>query len=239
MGGMHLLGRSRLAQAPAVTVQAIDPPSDEAALARGAHIANAISLCTDCHGQSLEGAVFMDEPPIGRVVAPNLTGGQGGIGGTYTDEDWIRAIGHGVGGDGRTLVIMPSNAFARLSDNDLGALVAYLKSVPPVDNELPAREIIFPGTIFMGVLGYGELPVSLIDHNTVQTVSDPVPGDAAAQGEYLSHIGGYTECHGARLAGRVEENGPPQASWATGMKLISSTHFGQEPPRKVRALIPK
>ncbi|MCB0155012.1 MAG: c-type cytochrome [Anaerolineae bacterium] len=209
VGGLHFLGSSRLAQAPAVAVTPLDIPTDEAALARGQHLAEVVSLCSDCHTENFGGQVFIDEAPIGVVTAPNLTSGQGGVGASYTDEDWVRAIRHGIGADGRTLVTMPSNAFAHLSDEDLGALIAYLKTVPPADNDLPERAIMFPGTIIFGVLGYGSMPVSLIDHSAVASVSAPPEGVTAEYGGYLAEIGGCTECHGANLAGLTDPNGPP------------------------------
>lgn len=209
VGALHFVGSSRLASAPDVPVQMIDIPTDEAALARGEHLANVVSLCSECHDVGLRGKIFINEAPIGLIAAPNLTSGKGGIGGNMTDEDWIRAIRHGVGYDGRTLAVMPSNAFAHLSDEDLGALIAYLKTVPPIDNELPARDIMFPGTILFGVLGYADMPVSKIDHNAVASVSAPPEDVTTEYGAYLTEIGGCTDCHGAKLAGLTDENGPP------------------------------
>jgi mono/diheme cytochrome c family protein len=208
-GVLHFAGSSRLAAAPAIAVTVPDTPADEAALARGKHLAAAISLCEDCHQDNLRGQIFIDEAPIGLIAAPNLTAGAGGVGAAYDDEDWVRAIRHGVGGDGRVLAVMPSNAFAHLSDDDLAALIAYLKSAPPVDNELPARNIMFPGTILFGVLGFSSLPVSVIDHDAAQAVSAPPEGVTAEYGGYLAEIAGCTECHGANLAGLTDENGPP------------------------------
>ena len=210
VGGLYFTGNSRLAQAEAVTVAMIDIPTDETALARGQQIADAISLCSDCHAEGLKGQVYVDEAPIGVIPAPNLTSGAGGVGGTYTDEDWIRAIRHGIGQDGRTLAIMPSNAYAHLSDSDLGALIAYLKSVPPVDNELPDRELMVLGTIIFGGLAYGDMPVSLIDHDAVQSVSGPAEDISPEYGDYLLSVGACRDCHGAQLAGRLEgSEGPP------------------------------
>lgn len=65
------------------------------------------------------GRVFLDEPAIGRFVASNLTRGKGGVGASYTDDDWVRAIRHGVGPDGKALLIMPSQEFFNLSDADV------------------------------------------------------------------------------------------------------------------------
>lgn len=205
---LHFVGRSRLASAPEVAASPVTIPTDAAAIAWGEHLAQAVIPCAECHGQNLEGTVFIDEAPIGYIAAPNLTAGAGGVGATYTDADWEKAIRHGVGGDGRTLGIMPSNHFAPMSDEDLGALIAYLKSVPPVDNELGQRDIIFPGTILFGVLGYNTLPVVKIDHENVGSVK-PAAGVTAEYGQYLVNIGACRECHADNLAGNVDPNGPP------------------------------
>jgi hypothetical protein len=84
---------------------------------------------------------FAAVPGLVTLAIPNLTTGAGGVGDTNTDEDWVRAIRHGVGHDGRGLALMPSAVFYYLSDEDLGALIAYLKSLPPVDNEMPGTDL--------------------------------------------------------------------------------------------------
>lgn len=64
---------------------------------------------------------------------------QGGVGATYTDADWERAVRHGVRPNGQVLLIMPSHHFNHMSDEDLGAVLAFLKTFPPVDEAVPAR----------------------------------------------------------------------------------------------------
>ena len=93
----------------------------------------------------MEGNIYLDEPAIGRVVASNLTPGVGGVGSEYTDQAWARAIRHGIRPDGTPLLFMPSTEFYFLSDEDLGAVVAYIESAPPVDNELPPARFHGPG----------------------------------------------------------------------------------------------
>ncbi|MEZ4658159.1 MAG: hypothetical protein R2911_11345 [Caldilineaceae bacterium] len=78
-----------------MVVKAVEVPTDAAAIVTGQRLA-AISSCIECHGADLSGTVFVDEAPIGYIPAPNLTSGQGGIGGIYTDADWEGAIRHGV-----------------------------------------------------------------------------------------------------------------------------------------------
>jgi mono/diheme cytochrome c family protein len=219
-------------------VAAVEIPTDEAALARGQHLAQAVSGCTDCHGPNLGGDTFMDEAPFGLIVAPNLTSGQGGIGGSNSDSDWVRAIRHGIGHDGRGLAFMPSQYYYHYDDEDLGAIIAYVKSVPPVDHQLPARSLTFPGTFILSML-IG-VPAANLDHTARPPA--PEPGATAAYGEFLTIVAGCQECHGTNLAGRVEETGPPPgpnltpggelANWAQ-TDFITAIRNGVTPKGKV------
>src|SRR5690606_29903099 len=105
-----------------------------------------INGCTDCHGPDLSGGVMVDEPPF-RVVASNLTSGRGGIGTSYSEIDLDRVIRHGVRPDGGPVLVMPSSGYNRLSDDDAARIIAYLRSLPPVDNELPRTQVRFLGRI--------------------------------------------------------------------------------------------
>ena len=205
---MYALGANRLNDAPAVTVRTIAIPTSAEALERGRHLVHTVTGCAGCHTSSLGGKIFIDEQPIGLITAPNLTSGKGGVAASYTNEDWIRAIRHGVGKDGRALGGMPSDYLSRLSDDDLGAIIAYVKAVAPVDNELPARRVSFVGTILFGVLGYDTLPVVKIDHVS-RSVASVTPEVSVAYGEYLTTIASCGDCHGANLAGYAGPPGPP------------------------------
>jgi mono/diheme cytochrome c family protein len=87
--------------------------------------------CVQCHGEDLGGKIYIDAGALGRVVGSNLTKGKGGIGSTFTDKDWVRAIRHGVRRDGSSLLVMPSETFVHMSGQDLSALISYLKQLPP------------------------------------------------------------------------------------------------------------
>lgn len=202
---LHLMGANRLNNAPEVAGQPVTVPTDADAVARGAQLAT-ISSCNGCHGLDLGGTVFMDGPPFGYVPAPNLTGGAGGVGATYDAADWEMAIRHGVGQDGRRLVVMSSQHYAAYGDDDLGALIAYLQSAEPVDNPLDARRITFPGTIIFGVLA-GGWSVDRIDH---AAVGGPAPQAAASAeyGAYLFNVASCGSCHGDDLAGQTDPNAP-------------------------------
>ena len=93
----------------------------------------------------------------GRGYTANLTSGRGGVGRTYSDADWVRSIRYGVRPDGRGIIFMPSDYFNRISDADLGAMIAYLKSLPPVDNERTAVEINFAARLMIDLGMFGDV----------------------------------------------------------------------------------
>lgn len=132
---MYLIGGSKLNRTYEVPAVALAVSDDSAAVARGAHLA-ATHGCQDCHGADLSGEVMADAPPF-RIVAPNLT--------TLMDErsdaELERAIRHGVKADGTSLLIMPARAYHGLADEDVAALIAYLRTVPAVENELPPMQM--------------------------------------------------------------------------------------------------
>lgn len=178
-------------------------PTDPQAIERGQHFAT-IFLCIRCHTENLGGKIFYEVPGMLSVPTPNLTSGAGGVGSLYTDQDWVRAIRHGVRRDGKALFIMESKAFYYISDKDLGELIAYVKSVPPVDNQFPERSVPFLGRLMLGVGMFPPFPADQINHTTPAPPA-PAPGETVAYGQYLSHI--CTECHGENLKGAPF--GPP------------------------------
>jgi mono/diheme cytochrome c family protein len=210
---LHFVGRSRLNNAPQVATESVAAATDETAVARGEHLVNVVSECRECHGDQLEGQIFMDGEIGIHLAAPNLTSGQGGIGATYTDADWEKAIRHGIGGDNRVLAIMPSDYLSHYSDADLAAIIAYLKTVPPVDSDFGPRRIGFPGTVMGGVMGFSDFTrINDIDHANVGAEA-PAEGVTPEYGHYLVNIAMCSECHGANLAGITlaeGEDGPPE-----------------------------
>ena len=189
-----------------VPVQTIIIPTDQASIARGEHIAT-IRMCRYCHTEDLSGQ--SDEVPgLITLSFPNLTGG--GVGATNTDDDWVRAIRHGVGHDGRGLILMPSRVWYYLSDEDLSDLIAYLKSLPPVDNDLPTTAL---GPLGRVMLVLGQIPpeatqpdVTVIDHDGPRPVTAE-PGVTVEYGKYLAST--CALCHGSNLNGQtISEGGP-------------------------------
>ena len=148
------------------------------------------------------------------VYAANLTAGQGGIGGEYTDADFVRAIRHGVDPDGKPLWVMPAQEFYYLNDHDLGALIAYLKSLSPVDHVMPEHSGGVLGRILFLTGQLPLMPAELINH-TAARPSPVEPGVTVAYGEYLAV--GCKGCHSANYGGGPVPGAPPDAPLAANL----------------------
>lgn len=183
--------------------------TDSVALARGKHLVTVIAKCVECHQQDLGGSAFVDDPVFARIVAPNLTRGKGGIGDIVTDAQLAVGIRHGIKHDSTTAVLMPSEEYQVFSDEDVAAVIAYVRSMPPVDRELPKTELHPVGKT---LTAFGQLPIYMaelipIDRKHEATVARDT---SLAYGEYLTHAGGCTGCHGATLSGGKIPGGPPE-----------------------------
>jgi cytochrome c553 len=198
-------------------------PEDETAIAWGSHLANAVTGCQDCHGPDLAGTILSDDP-VAVLAAPNLTAGRGGIGGEFTDADWVRAIRHGVRRDGSSLLIMPSYAYARLSDTDLGAMIAYLKQMPPVDKELPAMKLRPLGRALVAAGAFDEEFVA--KKIAAEGRYDEVEAGVSLEyGEYLATISGCISCHRPDLKGGPA--GPPEAPPASDISPTALANWSE------------
>ena len=88
---------------------------------------------------------MIDASPMGRIVAPNLTRGEGGVGAELTPQSVERAVRHGIGRDGRALRIMPSPEYQYLRDEDARAVISYVLNIAPVNNALaPSKLMLLP-----------------------------------------------------------------------------------------------
>jgi mono/diheme cytochrome c family protein len=184
-------------------------PTDSLSIARGRHIAFAIGKCAGCHGTDLGGQQMIPGGPFGRVASANLTSGRGGVGVARSDAQLVHAIRHGVGPDGRPLFIMPAGSYRAMSDVDVAAVVAYIRSVPAVDREFPPSEL---GPLGRALLAAGQLkgfiPALEMDHAAPRARA-PAVGVTAEYGEYLVNVGACRECHGAALAGTTPPGADP------------------------------
>ncbi len=202
---LYLTGTSRLTQTYDVEAETITIPTDETALARGGYLA--VTVCAECHQSNFAGStpdnIFVDEPGIITLYAANLTPGKGGIS-DLSDADLIRAIRHGLDQDGTPLIVMPAEIFSRWSAEDLGAVIAFVRTLAPVDNEVPEPQvgplarIVYP----LGMTGQ-IIPATYIDHNR-PFPKMPEITVSEDYGHYLVSAMGCTLCHGDNLAGGRE-----------------------------------
>jgi cytochrome c553 len=175
-------------------------PSTEAVRNRGSHIARTRG-CFGCHGQQLEGRVFTDQWEWSdRSVAPNLAK----IARAYSVPELEAAIRQGIGKNGRALWSMPSYNWAHLSDGDLVALIAFLRTADVVHTELPkpnlgwkARWAIVRGQEEHMAKWADDVPPLRLTSN-----ENPV----LVQGEYLA-MTSCNECHGLDLRGAFDRDG--------------------------------
>lgn len=206
VGAVYAASERRLRRTYDTDVPPVIVPTDSASIARGEHLTRNVITCTLCHGSDLAGRVYSSDPAVGTVAGPNLTRGRGGISAEYSAADFARAIRRGVRPDGRSLMVMPSEVFTHLSQQDLGAVIAFLQHLPPVDREVPPSGF---GPVGRALLAMGKLNILVAGKTPRITPPDSVPRDTtAAYGKYLADISGCHGCHGYGLSGgRVA--GPP------------------------------
>jgi len=205
-GTVYALSERQLRDSDAVQQFDRNIPNDAASIERGRHIARTRG-CFGCHGQQLQGFDFdeqWDWPK--RAVAPNLAR----YARTHDAQTIEAAVRQGIGASGRELTSMPSYNFARLRDDDLAALIAFLRTAPVVDEALP-RPALGWGARWDIAMGR-ELSmadwVEMVPPLQMDSSEQPI----LAEGEYLA-MTMCNECHGLDLRGESFysslEGGPP------------------------------
>jgi cytochrome c553 len=199
-------------------------PTDAASLAEGQRLVK-VKACADCHGADFSGGIFIHDAGMGRWVATNLTTGKGSAVKDYTPQDWLRAIRYGVARTGRPLIGMPSGDYQATSDEDLGRIIAYLKSLPPVDHEWPKTRI---GPLARILYVSHKLPLLFPYEEVNFDVVPPAkvtPEPTAKYGGYLANA--CSGCHHALFSGGpvpgVPSSWPPAANLTPGGPLKNWT----------------
>ena len=193
-----------LAQHIDVDEPALAIPTDAEAIARGEHFA-VTRGCTDCHAADLGGHVLVDKFPIGRLAAPNLTPGKGGVG-PLDATRLERAIRHGLGVGGRLLMYMPTTDFSALSDADIADLMAYVSTRPAVDRDVPPP-VAGPLMRVLFLLDQAPLVYALkVDHHAPH-VNAVAAAPTAEYGHYVARA--CTGCHGEHFSGGHVPGTPP------------------------------
>lgn len=186
---LALIGFSRLNRQYDNPVAAIQVAGTPAQIARGEKLAN---ICVSCHAPGdqlpVSGTNFATKfnfPLVGTLYSPNLT--PSGDIAEWTNGELIRAIREGIHKDGRSLLVMPSGTFRNMSDEDVQALVAYLRSQPGVGAPTPNTRFNVLGAIFMNLADFqtAQQPVSSVTAHTVLLTTLPpfglIPQRSAAR----------------------------------------------------------
>ena len=198
----------------ALTPEQADARALERALERGRHLVESRYSCTECHGQNFGGGTMVDDRMIGRLLGPNITAGEGGKTAAYTVADWDRIVRHGIRPDG-TPAAMPSGDFQGMSDRELSDVIAYIRSVPPVDAEVPPVTL---GPLGAVLVATGKIPLSadlIRDHAGPHAALPPAEEANVEFGRHLANV--CTGCHGQDLTGGKIPGGDP--SWPAAANL--------------------
>lgn len=198
------------------TLHRIGPPDpsfeieiSSAKVERGAYLVRHVAVCLDCHSKrrwdlysappvaGQEGAGGVDAAEIAGIravlPAPNIT--PFGVG-FWSDSELIRAITEGVDREGRALAtLMPYPSYAFLTQADSEAIIAYLRSLPPVESVGPTRKISRLQRLFFWSMPRTARPTEL----------DP-RSSSVERGRYLAQIAGCYDCHTPRRRGRPLES---------------------------------
>jgi len=195
---LYLMGNARLHKTYGFPPSNITIPTDADSIAYGKHRAE--SLCEGCHGKDLSGINnWFNAGPLGTIDSANLTSGEGGVGKTFTDEDFVRALRHGIDPNGKPLFMPAIPSTAQLSDQDLGSVIAYVKSVSPVDHKTNGQHFKPLAKILLAAGMLGKLPVEAVSHEIHVTAPDR--GVTAEYGAYLMNTNDCHACHGPNLNG--------------------------------------
>jgi mono/diheme cytochrome c family protein len=203
--------------------QSLTISDDAASIAEGKRLATARG-CADCHGADLGGAYL--DVGIAKFWGPNLTTDPDGAATRLPDPaSWELAVRHGIGSDGRPLLMMPAHELVRLPAEELGKIIAYARSLPPVSRPAQAHEL---SLLMRGLAVFGMFPlvtVTIADH-ALADAPRPPRGPTAAYGEHLAKMG-CIGCHGDGLSGGRIPGTPPSIPVAANLTPDPETGLGR------------
>lgn len=155
--------------------------------------------CISCHGDNLEGKPFITDAKIALLNASNLTL----VAAKASDQQLARAIRQGIGHDGRSLLVMPSEHYQFLTDQEVAALIAAIRRMPRTGTDQPPVRL---GPIGRFALVAGKLRAApdQVPVHRASRIADL--GPAHALGRHIVETN-CTGCHGPNLKGKEVEPG--------------------------------
>lgn len=201
LGAYVKLGLPNVGEAPDLSIE-LTPER----IARGEYLANHVMVCMDCHS-SRDWNTFSGPPVSGTLgMGGEYFGPEFGFPGSFhsanitpsalqgwTDGELFRAITTGVSRDNRPLFpIMPYAAYGKMDSEDIYAVIAYIRSLPPIANEVPQ--------------GRPSFPMNFIMHTIPQVASPtrrPEKTDLVNYGAYLVNAAACIDCHTPMEKGKL------------------------------------
>jgi mono/diheme cytochrome c family protein len=231
-----------------LSFEGADYKTDAQEIAHGKRLA-AVLDCTGCHGSNLQGTNLADKPEDGTMYAPNVTL----LLPAYSDAQLDRLIRHGMPKDGRKFWFMPVESFQFLSDKDLAALIAYLRTFKPAGQRLPPFKFnkVEIKDVNQGLMGNSQVQIAKYrDHPAVDL------GAKHAWGRYMAETT-CTACHNNALQGwpnftpdldiagtyskpelmRLLTTGESKTGKDVGMSVVARRQFSQLTPRERDAIV--
>lgn len=200
----NYLGERKLVRIIHVDLPPFTMPHKGSSLEQGRYLFSTRG-CADCHGANGAGREIIRSGKM-LVVSPAIARGENSVTGGYTASDWVRTLRHGVKPDGRPVMIMPSEDYNRLTNDDVAALISYVRRLPPVKGETAVVQLPWMVKVMYG-LGYVKDASELINHKLPP--QEPVNASVSLEhGKYVANscIG----CHGATLSGGRIPGSPPE-----------------------------
>lgn len=185
---------------------------------RGKYLANSVAICMDCHStrdwSRFAGPMLPDSIGGGGEVFDQQLGFPGKWHaanitpyalGNWTDGEVYHAITTGVNKKGKALFpIMGYHRFGKMDEEDIKSIVAYLRTLAPVERIIPEGEPDFPFSFIINTLPRKAEPEKI-----------PAQTDLVAYGKYIINVAGCVECHSKREKGELV----PGTEYGGGMEF--------------------
>ncbi|HEY0062409.1 MAG TPA: cytochrome c [Telluria sp.] len=161
--------------------------------------------CADCHGANGAGQEVIRSGAM-LVASPNITAGVNSVTAAYQERDWVRTLRHGIKPGGTPVMIMPSEDYNRLTDDDVASIIAYVRQLPPVAGA--TAQVQLPRKVkLLYAAGVVKDAAELIDH--ALPPQRPVTAAVSlAHGSYVARS--CMGCHGERMSGGRIPGAPPE-----------------------------
>lgn len=185
-----VIATAACAAVPPTASIGIRASADPALIERGRYIVQGPAHCISCHGDDLSGGKEFALGLLGTVAVPNITSDASAGIGALSDETLVRALRYGVSRHGRPLV--PLMSFSGLADEDLRAILSYLRTVPAVSRAAPPHRLSVLGTLGVNVFLRRQGPAA-------SPALRLQPERTGEYGRYLAHtLANCVGCHTQR-----------------------------------------